>query len=889
MSISLYKERKIMKQILFIALFVFSQLVFAQTPPKSEWIDPLHRKIETFQEYTARIDFGKALEMETVYKTEVKRNGKDQLAKVIVNNYLYPQIEDNLNIYVLDLENEGYTVELEIFISGTAEDIRAELIYSYNNFNLQGVVFIGNLPLAWYEETGYISWQFPIDLFFMDMDGYWYDYNGNGIYDYHGEEIKPEIWVGRINTSRLTWDDEASLINNYFTKNHNYRIGNLSLPFRALGFFDDGLGGSTQNMDLIYPVVDIITNYNTTTADNYKYYLQSGYYHIHLSAHSSPWGSTFKINNGQPGGGTFFNYDVYSTIPQAFFYTFVCCMHNRFIELNNIGNWYLYSSDYGLSALGSTKVTYGVEYNEYYYALANGSSIGEALVNFLNQNDYSYGLKGLTILGDPTLIIQENVYTEQNTPENIPQPLDNYQIQISQVTTHCMTDGHPVSTVDGNGNLWLLWDSGRYVRSDQYVCYYDGNSWSNPETVGFDEYWDLHPDVIYNGNNIWAVWQSFRQYHYDDVCNFDIMAACDNDWTQAINISDPDWQNICYEVEPRLAVDNNGNIFVVWKRETAEGGAIYFSKYENSQWSNGEEIVSNMGMINDPILVFNDNCAHLFFESDMAGYKNIYHSIYSNNVWSTPQMVTDNDCNALEPEAVVDNQGTVWVFYRANINSHTEIYCRSYNGNWSDEIQVTNNTEIDVSPAVCKTDDGKIWIAWARKNNFVKYDIYLRILDNGQFTDETIISTDTENDMCPDICAYQNGTAIFWQSDRNNNWNIYLALVTYESDVDDMHFANICILKQNYPNPFSASVKGGYPESKIQYSIPLDNKVELKIYNIKGQLVRTIVDEKQVRGNHTVIWNSKDDNNNPVSSGIYFYTLKVRDKLVDTKKCLLLE
>ncbi len=114
-------------------------------------------------------------------------------------------------------------------------------------------------------------------------------------------------------------------------------------------------------------------------------------------------------------------------------------------------------------------------------------------------------------------------------------------------------------------------------------------------------------------------------------------------------------------------------------------------------------------------------------------------------------------------------------------------------------------------------------------------------------------------------------------------------MVTYESDVDDMHFANICILKQNYPNPFSASVKGGYPESKIQYSIPLDNKVELKIYNIKGQLVRTIVDEKQVRGNHTVIWNSKDDNNNPVSSGIYFYTLKVRDKLVDTKKCLLLE
>ncbi len=90
------------------------------------------------------------------------------------------------------------------------------------------------------------------------------------------------------------------------------------------------------------------------------------------------------------------------------------------------------------------------------------------------------------------------------------------------------------------------------------------------------------------------------------------------------------------------------------------------------------------------------------------------------------------------------------------------------------------------------------------------------------------------------------------------------------------------MLYQNYPNPFN-------PTTKIQYSIPIDCKVELKIYNIKGELVRTLVNEPQSAGYYKVIWNGKDYNNIPVSSGIYFYRLKVDDKVIDTKKCLLLK
>jgi parallel beta-helix repeat protein len=89
-------------------------------------------------------------------------------------------------------------------------------------------------------------------------------------------------------------------------------------------------------------------------------------------------------------------------------------------------------------------------------------------------------------------------------------------------------------------------------------------------------------------------------------------------------------------------------------------------------------------------------------------------------------------------------------------------------------------------------------------------------------------------------------------------------------------------LYNNYPNPFN-------PTTTISFSIPEDSKVNLSIYNIKGQKVKTLSDSKFERGIHKLIWDSKDSNGKAVSSGIYFYKLKVNDKSKAVKKMLLLK
>ena len=85
----------------------------------------------------------------------------------------------------------------------------------------------------------------------------------------------------------------------------------------------------------------------------------------------------------------------------------------------------------------------------------------------------------------------------------------------------------------------------------------------------------------------------------------------------------------------------------------------------------------------------------------------------------------------------------------------------------------------------------------------------------------------------------------------------------------------------NYPNPFN-------PETTISYHLLADSKVSLSIYNIKGQKVKTLVNEVLPAGEHSVIWNGRDSNGNRVSSGIYFYKLNAGD-FQKVRKMLLLK
>ena len=88
-------------------------------------------------------------------------------------------------------------------------------------------------------------------------------------------------------------------------------------------------------------------------------------------------------------------------------------------------------------------------------------------------------------------------------------------------------------------------------------------------------------------------------------------------------------------------------------------------------------------------------------------------------------------------------------------------------------------------------------------------------------------------------------------------------------------------LQQNYPNPFN-------PETTISFNISEPSIINLKIYNVNGQLIRTLVEGHKSAGFHTVKWNGKDALNKQIPSGIYFYQLK-NESVTLTKRMILVK
>jgi flagellar hook assembly protein FlgD len=88
-------------------------------------------------------------------------------------------------------------------------------------------------------------------------------------------------------------------------------------------------------------------------------------------------------------------------------------------------------------------------------------------------------------------------------------------------------------------------------------------------------------------------------------------------------------------------------------------------------------------------------------------------------------------------------------------------------------------------------------------------------------------------------------------------------------------------LHQNYPNPFRAS-------TAISFALPNKAPTSLKIYNVEGKLVRTLLNGILNEGYEQYLWNGRNDLGVPVGSGIYFYRLKAGGKML-TKKMVLLK
>ena len=88
------------------------------------------------------------------------------------------------------------------------------------------------------------------------------------------------------------------------------------------------------------------------------------------------------------------------------------------------------------------------------------------------------------------------------------------------------------------------------------------------------------------------------------------------------------------------------------------------------------------------------------------------------------------------------------------------------------------------------------------------------------------------------------------------------------------------VLHSNFPNPFN-------PSTTLRYDLPQSGMVNITIHNVRGELVKTLLNSYQNAGFKSVLWNATNDRNKPVSAGLYIYTIQAKEA-TQSKKMILL-
>ena len=178
----------------------------------------------------------------------------------------------------------------------------------------------------------------------------------------------------------------------------------------------------------------------------------------------------------------------------------------------------------------------------------------------------------------------------------------------------------------------------------------------------------------------------------------------------------------------------------------------------------------------------------------------------------------------------------------------------------------------------CSVTGSNVLITWSAPEteaNVTDYNIYR----DGELLDTVSGATTLTIDANVPSGSYTyNISAIYYDEYESVLTDDFVLEVV---DAGEVLPAGGAILHGNVPNPFN-------PTTAISFTIDNQGYVELAIYNVKGEKVRTLVNENLNADTHSVIWNGMDDNGRATASGVYFYKMK-SGSFTSTKKMVLMK
>jgi hypothetical protein len=504
-------------------------------------------------------------------------------------------------------------------------------------------------------------------------------------------------------------------------------------------------------------------------------------------------------------------------------------------------------------------------------------------------------------------------------------------VQVNVDPGNLIDDFGPAIAVSPTGVIYVVWNGDETLKQILISRSVDGGVTFSPAAQVNDpvvyppSYSVYQPDIALDaGGDVYVVWHDYRAWADDNAYTSPIDVYLDKSsdggatWGTDVLVSTNGTGSYPWHFQPYIAIDGaSGSVYVSFTdydryhpdgdfgdvsfARSTDGGASFEPKIRVDDTPDSLLVVQEFSSVAvDPP----SGDVFVVFEDGRGSGPDVYVARSSDGGQSfSPNVRVNVDTTSIQeqPTVVRDNAGSLyvaWLDWRDDPDPQSAPYLNHVfvgkstdaGATWTPGVQVTDvymNAEIDFDfpPRLAADDAGGVHVVWFDRRVDTTLCYYDYSSNGGQaFSTDAILhdNVDSLTHALPRIAIDGNNhPAMTWMDKRNGNdkFDVFFtgadALTAVSGEPGTLH-----TLAQNYPNPFN-------PYTSIRYHVGEYSHVRIRVYNARGQSVRTLVDAPRAAGDHATSWDGRDDRGTPVSSGVYFYRLRAGATVLQRKVVLL--
>jgi hypothetical protein len=441
---------------------------------------------------------------------------------------------------------------------------------------------------------------------------------------------------------------------------------------------------------------------------------------------------------------------------------------------------------------------------------------------------------------------------------------------------------YPDITVFEN-NIHVVWEDYRDVSTRQ--VYYkrstdSGLNWNPGERLSINPDNSVKPIIAVAQNNVHVVWQDHRDHGGAGGDIYYRRSTNNGDWFEpTVRLTNFVSFKYYYDID---AFEDN--IHIVWGDDRNGGDIYYISSTDNGLTWSPEFLLTNPTSLDiNPKISTSGNNVFIVWDSQRGGTHEVYfrRSTDNGNTWDPEEKLTSSNINAFNCDITSfdNNIHITWEDHRTGPSGEI-FYIRSINfgADWSAETRLTFNAVNIKSPYIASFQE-KVHLIWPDKRNPELEVFYLRSIDNGDnWEAEELLSSIPGHSWFSKVTAFEGNVFVIWEDlFIGGASKIMFRRSTSPAPVNnEINPPTEFGFDQNYPNPFN-------PVTRIKYQIPELSFVTLKVFDVLGNEITTLVNEEKPLGNYEIQFDATN-----LPSGVYFYRLQA-GSFVETKKMVLLK